>query len=209
MEFPPEADKLRSSAALRRTCRLPASKATGSPADRDLFLRTDLWNVTRSANASHRSHASAPRGTGARDALPQVGRRQDLAAPRAAQARPQPAAPVPRAIRRRRGALLRGGAPAGGAERRERRADPLLAAGARRRPRGARRPRRARLRPGPLRGGAGPRPVAPRSGGARGAVHLPQQDVLQRPVAGETPRPPPPARRAGEKTPPPPPPPAA
>src|SRR5437879_11531669 len=67
-----------------------------------------------------------PRGARARDAVPQVGGRQDFAPPGADETRAGSAAAVPRAVRRRRRALFRGPAAAGIAQRLERRAAALL-----------------------------------------------------------------------------------
>src|SRR3954470_1493424 len=129
------------------------------------------------------------RGARPRRALPQVGAREDLAPGGIAQARPRPAAPLPRAVRGWGRALLRGFAAAGQLERRQRRADPLLPPGARRRLLRTRRARPPRLREVPLQQRARARPAAPLSGGARRALHLPEQDLLQRPLAGEPRRP--------------------
>src|SRR5438132_9523190 len=112
-----------------------------------------------------------PRGARTRDAVPQVGGRQDFAPAGADETRAGAAAEVPRAVRRRRRALLRGPAAAGVSQRFERRAGALLPAGARRRLLGPRRPRAARLRTRALRGGAPAGAAASHVRRARGAVH--------------------------------------
>src|SRR6266850_1867788 len=131
----------------------------------------------------------AARGARQGRAVSQVGRGQDVAAVRAAPARPAPPAPVPRAVRRWRRPVLRGGAPARGAQRQQCRAGALLSAGAGRRLRGPSCARTARVREGPLPGYPGARAAAVEAGRTRRPVHLSQQDLLQRPLAGEPGRP--------------------
>src|SRR5207245_11143036 len=91
-------------------------------------------------------------------ALPEVGRRQDVAASGTASPRPAAHPPLSRAVRRRRRPLLRRRPPPRGLERQQRRARALLPPGPRQR---SRRPRRAR---GPcLREGALPKRARSRS----------------------------------------------
>src|SRR5712692_4961293 len=122
----------------RARARASFTLSTFAPAEQKSFFdrsRVLPKSHARFAASSIRKRAAhhAARGAGPGSAVRQVGGRQDLAAARAAEARPRAAAPLPRAVRRRRRALFRGGAAAGAAQRQQPRAGALLSTSPRRR----------------------------------------------------------------------------